>query len=231
VNDAPIEVIMDKIKVLVADDHALFCDGLCRLFEREKDIECVAVAKDGKEAVELTKKFLPDVVLIDVAMPKLDGIEAAKHIRADCPTTVILIVSAYAYEYYVHACIDAGADGYLLKNSTLGDSLINAIRLLHAGEDVFDREIVKNTLQKLFTGKGRTRLCLSELGNRELEILRLALQGMSNKKIASKLSISDQTVGTHFVNIFRKLGVESRLEAVLYAIKKGWVSINDAGLE
>ena len=222
---------MDKIKVLVADDHTLFRDGLCRLFEREKDIECVAVAKDGEEAVELTKKLLPDVVLIDVAMPKMDGIEAAKHIRATCPTTVILIVSAYDYEYYVRACIDAGADGYLLKNRTLGDSLIDAIRLVHAGEDVFDREIIKNTLQKLFTGKGRARLCLGELGNRELEILRLATQGMSNKKIASKLSISHQTVGTHFVNIFRKLGVESRLGAVLYAIKKGWVSINDTGCE
>lgn len=218
---------MDKITVLIADDHILFRDGLRRLFEDEEDIECVGMAGDGEEAVELTKNLHPDVVLIDIAMPKMDGIEAAKHIRAACPNSVILVISAYDYEHYVRACIDAGADGYLLKNRTLGDSLISAIRMVHAGEDVFDRKIIKNTVQGLLAGKGEKRLRWGGLGSRELEILRLAMKGMSNKEIASKLNISDQTVGTHFVNIFRKLGVESRLEAVLYALKKGWVNIHE----
>jgi DNA-binding NarL/FixJ family response regulator len=175
----------------------------------------------------LTKNLHPDVVLIDIAMPKMDGIEAAKHIRAACPNSVILIVSAYNYEHYIRACIDAGADGYLLKNRTLGTNLISAIRVAHAGEDVFDREIIKGTIRRFLAGKSEKRLGCGDLSSRELEILRGAMKGMSNREIASELNISDQTVGTHFVNIFRKLGVESRLEAALYVLKKGWVSIHE----
>ena len=128
---------MDKIKVMVADDHPAFREGLCRLLKDETDLEVVALPEDGEEAVESARKLQPDVAIIDISMPKLNGIEAAKQIRVAAPTTAILMVSAYSYPSYVLAALRAGAAGYLLKNAPLNE-LISAVRLVHSGEGVFD---------------------------------------------------------------------------------------------
>ena len=131
---------MEKIKVLVADDHLLAQQGLRRILEKAEDIECVAMAKNGKRAVELARKSLPDVALIDVAMPGMSGIEATKAIKASCPSTAVIILSAYDYDRYVSACAEAGASGYLLKNDVLPRRLVNAIRTVHGGTNVFDHK-------------------------------------------------------------------------------------------
>ena len=146
--------IMKKISIVVADDHTLFREGLRRLLNHEKDLECVALAQDGEEAVALTKQLMPDVVLIDIAMPKVDGIEAAKQIKSACPTTAVLILSAYKHDRYVYTCMRAGVDGYLLKNMP-PDELTNAVRLVHAGQAVFNLEATSGVLSRLFDIKDK----------------------------------------------------------------------------
>jgi len=217
---------MEKISVVVADDHALFREGLRRLLDHEEDIECVAVAQDGEEVVALTKQHVPDVVLIDIAMPKVDGIEAAKQIKSACPTTAVLMLSAYKHDRYVYACMRAGVDGYLLKNMAPGE-LANAIRLVHAGEAVFNLEATSNVLCRLFHIRDKQGVGADGLRSRELEVLKLATKGMNNKDIASQLCISEHTVRSHFGNIFRKLGTETRTEAVSLAFKKGLITVDD----
>jgi len=215
----------EKIKVLVADDHAMFRDGLDRMLNNEEDIECVATAGDGEQAINLAKEFLPDVAIIDVAMPRMNGIEAAKQIKAACPSIAILIVSAYKYRYYILACMKARVSGYLLKDSGR-DELVNAIRMIHAGKTVFDHEIASK-IQDDLASKQNTGGGTPVLGNRELEVLSLAATGMGNKEIGHRLNISVYTVSTHLVHIFRKLGVESRTAAILYTLKEGWFNIDD----
>ena len=217
---------MDKIKVLVADDHPAFREGLCRLIDGEKDMECVATVPNGEEAARLAKELAPDVAIIDVAMPKLNGIEATKQIKAACPTTAILMVSAFGYESYLLASLRAGAAGYLLKSTPLRE-LTNAVRSVQAGEAVFDLKSASKILRRLSAEKDAKRRSLEELHPRELGVLRLAANGMSNKEIAVELVISERTVQTHMVNIFGKLGVGSRTEAVLHALKEGWLTFDD----
>jgi DNA-binding NarL/FixJ family response regulator len=216
---------MKKISVVVADDHALFREGLRQLLNREEDLECVAVAQDGEEAITLTKQYMPDVVLIDISMPKVDGIEAAKQIKSACPTTAVLILSAYKHDRYVYTCMQAGVDGYLLKNMPPAE-LTNAIRLVHAGQAVFNLEATSGVLSRLFD-KAKEKVGADELHSRELEVLKLAARGMVNKDIASQLCISEHTVRSHFANIFRKLGAETRTEAVSLAFKKGLIAVDD----
>lgn len=219
---------MKKIKVLVADDHILMRDGLCQLLEKEKDIECIAQASNGKEAITLAKEMLPDVVIMDVAMPEVDGIEAAKKIKADCPGIAVLMLSAHKYRYYILACLKAGVDGYLLKD-TPRQELAFAIRMVHAGKSVFDLEATNKIIHDLAISEGG-KSAIHGLSSRELEILRLAARGMGNKEIGCELDISSHTVGSHLVNIFRKLGVTSRTEATLYALKEGWFTVGDLNL-
>jgi DNA-binding NarL/FixJ family response regulator len=217
---------VEKIRVLIADDHPAFREGLCQLLEHEEDLECVAEAADGEEAVRLAIELLPDVAIIDIAMPKLNGIEAAAQNKAARPAIAILMVSAFGYESYILASLRAGAAGYLLKNAPLRE-LTNAIRSVHAGEAVFDLKATSKILRRLVGDKGEERIELEELHPRELEVLRLIGKGMSNKEIARELVISERTVQTHLVNVFRKLDVGSRTEAVLHALREGWLTLDD----
>jgi len=217
---------VEKIRVLIADDHPVFREGLCQLLEREEDLECVAKTADGVEAVRLAKELLPDVAVIDVAMPRLNGIEAARQIKASCPATAILMVSAFGYESYVLASLRAGAAGYLLKSAAPRE-LANAVRSANAGEAVFDLKAAGKILARLAAEKGEEQRELEELQPRELEVLKLAAKGMTNKEIAEELFISERTVQSHLVNIFRKLDVGSRTEAVLHALREGWLTLDD----
>lgn len=221
-------LIVEKIRVLVADDHPIVRNGLSQLCEVEEDLECIAKVEDGEQAIRLTKELVPDVAIIDIAMPKVNGIEAAKQIKADCPTTAVLVISAYKYDYYILACFKAGIDGYLLKDTPPAE-IANAIRTVHAGKGVFDLEATGKLMHDLATNKDMGSLGSIEMGVRELEVLKLAAKGWGNKEIADKLCISEHTVGSHFAHIFRKLGVTSRTEALLYALKQGWFNINDLG--
>jgi two-component system, NarL family, response regulator LiaR len=215
------------INVIIADDHMLVREGLQRILESEEDINCVGTASDGLEALDLIKQLSPDIAIIDVKMPKMDGVEATRLIKENYPNVGVIILSAYDYSEYVFASLENGADGYILKDRLPAIGLLNAIRLISIGTAVMDSKIRKMICSSSILTKRHKNLkesCL--LAPREIEILQLASAGMSNKQISIQLSISNQTVGTHFANIFKKLDVQSRMEAVLLAIQKGWIAFS-----
>jgi NarL family two-component system response regulator LiaR len=219
---------VDKVRILLAEDHVIVREGTRELVQRERDMEVVGEASDGEEAVELAAKLQPDVVVMDIAMPKLNGIEATKQIKAFRPATVVLILSAYDTEQYIFALLEAGAAGYLLKN-VRGRELIDAIRAVYAGESVLSPKVAHKVLSRFMPSitkpsEERTAELLSE---RELEVLKLAAKGMSNKEIAEQLFLSVHTVQTHLGNIFNRLDVGSRTEAILYGLRKGWFTLED----
>ncbi|MBI2869008.1 MAG: response regulator transcription factor [Chloroflexi bacterium] len=214
-----------KIRVLVADDHPALREGLSRLLGDETDMEVVGVAGEGGETVRLARQSSPDVIIMDIAMPGLSGIEAAKQIKETSPDTAILMMTAYDYESYILASLRAGAAGYLLKDTSLRD-VVNAVRMVFNGESVFALKATSKLLRRL-DPQGSQDRGTPDLQSRELEILRLAARGISNREIALKLEISERTVQTHLVNIFRKLKVGSRTEAVLRALRLGWLTAED----
>jgi NarL family two-component system response regulator LiaR len=219
---------MDKIKVLLAEDHVIVREGTGKLVWDEPDMEVVGEANDGEEAVELTTKLNPDVVVMDIAMPKLNGIEATKRIKDLNPATAVLILTAYDNDQYIFALLEAGAAGYLLKN-VKGSELIEAIRAVHAGESVLHPAVTRRVIERLTTpAAGSTEAKTVEpLSEREMEVLKLAAKGISNKDIAGQLFLSPRTVQAHLANVFNKLGVGSRTEAVLYGLRRGWFTLED----
>jgi len=216
----------EKVRVLVADDHAIVREGLCSVLSEEADLEVVARAADGKEAIELAKELHPDVAIIDIVMPQLDGIETVKQIKVACPAIAIIMLSAYDYEAYILAALGAGAAGYLLKETSPRE-LVNAIRMVHAGQGVVDLKAWNQIQQRLTASKDEGKRSLEKFQTCELDILKLVGKGMSNREIAKNLTISGRTVQTHLDNIFTKLGVHSRTEAVVYALREGWLTLDD----
>ena len=214
------------ITILIADDHPTYREGLRQLLSAETDFECIGVACDGAEAIEMAKQFQPDVALIDIIMPELNGIKATAHIKASCPNTAVLVLSAFDQTAYILPVVQAGASGYLLKNSSL-DDIANAIRLVHSGDTVLDSAAVDVVMANIRTGSTSKGNRSDDLGSREMEVLTLTAKGMSNKGIAEQLALSERTVQTHLVSIFKKLSVSSRTQAVLYALRKGWLSLED----
>jgi NarL family two-component system response regulator LiaR len=219
---------MSKIRVLLADDHVVLREGTRELLEREGDIEVVAEAGDGEEAVRLTSQWSPDVAIMDIAMPKLNGIEATRQIKNVHPGTAVLVLSAYDDDQYVFALLEGGAAGYLLKN-VRADELVRAVRAVHAGESVLHPTITRKVLDRFASPEPEPAQedVLDHLSERELEVLTLASRGMTNQEIADELVLSIRTVQTHLSNIFSKMGVGSRTEAVIQALKKGWLTLED----
>lgn len=216
-----------RIALLLADDHPAFREGLSRLLAEESDLEIVAKVGDGWEAVKAAEQFLPDVAIVDVAMPGLDGIEALRQIRIKSPRTAVIVLSAYDYESYVLPAVEAGAAAYLLK-SALVDDVVAAIRAVNKGHTVFCPKASCKIVARLSESSGKTReMTELRIHGRELEVLRFAAGGLSNKAIAAKLVISDRTVQAHFRNILRKLGVSSRTEAVIRALREGWITFEN----
>ncbi len=220
---------MGKIRILLADDHAMVREGTKALLGREDDLEVVAEAGDGKKAVQLAIRQRPDVVIMDFAMPQFNGIEATRQIKAVDPTIAVLVLTAYDSEQYVFAFLEAGAAGYLLKDVHI-DELANAIRSVHAGESILHPAIARKVINRFAQPMGKRNgkeNALAPLTERELEVLKLAAKGMSNHEIARKLDISVRTVQTHLANIFNKMSVGSRTEAVVCGLKRGWLTFED----
>lgn len=219
---------MDRIRILIADDHTLVRDGTRRILESEKDLEVVAEASNGEEAVALTSSLRPNIAIIDIAMPVLDGIEVTRQIKALYPETAILILTAHDNDQFIYNLLEAGAAGYLLK-SVRSQELVDAVRALHAGESVLHPAIARKVLNYFASPSGRDKKqWRSEtLTQRELDILKLVTKGFSNKEIADELSLSARTVQRHLESIFNKLQVGSRTEAVVRGLKEGWVTLND----
>lgn len=214
-----------KIRILLADDHTVVRRGLRLLLEGQPDFSVVAEAADGKQAVDAAEASKPDVVLLDIAMPNLNGIEAAQRILAVAPNTSIVVLSMHSDESYVLRALKAGAKGYLLKDSAEGD-LIEAIKSVTRGKTFFSPEITK-MLAEDYVREIRTRGIEDSyelLTPREREILQLLAEGKSNKDIAGLLNLSLYTVETHRRNLQDKLNLHSFAELILYAVRKGVIS-------
>jgi len=218
---------MTGIRILLADDHVMVREGTRRILEKEADLQVVAEASDGREAVALTEREHPDVAVIDISMPVMNGIEATKEIKRIAPQTAVLVLSAYDDDEYVFAILEAGAAGYLLKNAR-GSEVIDAVRRVHEGESVLHPAIAKKLLQRISHDRAPATAGVGEsLTERELTVLRLAGRGLSNREIADTLVVSPRTVQSHMANIFSKLGVGSRTEAVMMGLRRGWLVLTE----
>ena len=208
--------IVNKITVLLVDDHSLVRRGFRRILEDESDLAVVGEAGDGAEAVRVAKDLHPQVIVMDCALPNMNGLDATRKILAAHPATAVLMLSMHSEETWVHQALDAGARGYLLK-SVVDMELVTAIRRVARGEIVLDPQVAKAA-----TLKGESS---SALTARELEVLQLIVDGQSNKEIAAKLGLSANTVAVHRANIMEALGIHKTAELVVYAIRNGLVNI------
>jgi two-component system response regulator NreC len=216
---------MSEVRILVADDHPLIRGGLRTLLERQEGFAVVAEAADGRQAVELARATRPAVALLDIAMPNLNGIEAARQISAELPQTRIVILSVHADEAYVLKALKAGARGYLLKDSAESD-IVSAVRLVHGGKAFFSPEISRVLVEDYVQQLKRRGIDDSYelLTTREREILQLLAEGRANRDIATLLHVSVYTVETHRSHILQKLNLHSLPELILYAVRKGVIS-------
>ena len=219
---------MEQIKLLIADDHAVVREGTRQILERETDLTVVAEACNGEEAIKLAGTSRPDVAIIDISMPNVDGIEATKQIKTLYPGIAVLILTAYDDEQFVFSLLEAGAAGYLLK-SVRGQELVEAIRQVYNGESVLHPAIARKVLNRFAPKPGRLERKKPDkiLSSREMDVLNIAARGLSNQEIADELCLSLRTVQAHLGHIFNKLQVSSRTEAVVRAIKEGWVSVDN----
>ncbi len=215
----------EPIRVLVVDDHAIVRKGIRALLSREHEIEVIGEAADGEEAVDQAQSLCPDVILMDLVMPRLDGIEAIKRIVAQQPKARILVLTSFAADDKVFPAIKVGALGYLLKDSG-PDELVQAIHHVYRGEPSLDPSIARKLLQEL-SHPPKIAPTTDPLTQRELDVLRLVAQGKSNREIAEQLVITEMTVRTHVSNILSKLHLASRTQAALYALKEGLASLED----
>ena len=213
------------ISILLAEDHKIVREGTRQLLEQYPDFCITGEAEDGKEAVRLAMELKPDVVVMDVRMPSINGIEATRMIKTCSPEIQILILSAYDEDRYVFPLLEAGASGYLLKTAS-GAELAEAIRTINKGETALATHIAGKLVNRLNHGQPYQNPEMHErLTEREMEVLQLTALGKSNKDIAAALSIRPLTVQVHLRNIFGKLGVRSRSQAVAYAICHGWITL------
>ncbi len=213
-----------KIRVLLADDHAIVRQGVKLILMAEPDIEVVAEAEDGEQAVEMAKKLKPDVAVLDISMPGINGVEATRQIKAALPETHTLTLTMHSDDAYVFQLLKAGASGYVLKNAAATD-LVQAVRAARRGEAFLypsvAKAVVADYLKRLATGEGRETY--DGLTEREKEILTLVAEGATNQDIAQRLYISVKTVQTHRAHIMEKLNLHDRTMLVRYAIRKGLI--------
>ncbi|HEY3247215.1 MAG TPA: response regulator transcription factor [bacterium] len=217
-----------RIRILIADDHALFRRGVRRVMETSPEIEVVGEASSGEEAVRLVGDLAPDIVLCDVQMPRLSGLEAARMITSTSPRTRVIMLTVHADEEYLFEAIKAGAMGYLLKDST-PEELMHAIRIVHGGEGLLPPTMAAKVMREFARNQETKPLAevLTPLTPREVEILQHVTGGLANKEIGQRLGISERTVKNHLSNIMEKLHVNSRTQAAVYALRTGLVVPQD----
>jgi DNA-binding NarL/FixJ family response regulator len=216
-------VVTKAVRVLVADDQTLFRTGLTSLLNEDERVEVVGQAVDGADAVKQALRLKPDVILMDVKMPNVDGIEATRQIIEAMPGAKVLILTTFETDSQVIQALKAGASGYVLKDSS-ASAIISSIVAVLAGERVMASAVANRVLEML-TGTTTPKEFYDGLTNREIEILKLLANGMANKQIAYRLKISEKTVRNHVSNTYEKLGIYDRSQAVLYAVKKGLVEV------
>jgi DNA-binding NarL/FixJ family response regulator len=212
------------IRVVVADDHKVVRAGIRELLADEPDIQVVGEARDGQEAVALAISLRPDVVVMDINMPELSGVEATRQIRAAAPTVRVLALTAYQDDPYIYGLLDAGASGYMLKTAE-GQEIVRAVRATAAGQSAIDPAVAPRLIARLT----RPVQHAETLTERELEVLRLAARGQTNKQIGAELQISDRTVQNHLANIYAKLEVASRTEAVTVGLQRNLITLREEG--
>lgn len=207
-----------NVRILIADDHPVIREGLSAMLSSVAGFEVVGEARDGQEAMDLALRLVPDIVLMDLRMPGMDGVQAMRLIHAQCESIRFIILTVYDNDEYIFEGIRAGASAYLLKDVSR-DELINAIREVHRGQSLLHPQITRKLFDRVSgSGEGEHGVTLTD---RELEILRMMANGASNKQIAARLKISSHTVKTHVSNIYQKLEVNDRAEAVAKAIRQG----------
>jgi DNA-binding NarL/FixJ family response regulator len=220
---------VDAIRVAIVDDQRLFTRGLSGLVEMLPGVEVVGVAYDGEEAVALCRKEEPDVVLMDISMPRMDGISATREIKDLLPQTAVVILTGHEEDEHVFEGIKAGAQGYLLKDSEPED-LSRAIHTVYAGNTIIAPDLAQKMLSTFENGGGPggvRRLAPPPLTERELEVIRALARGMSDRQIAQSLGISEKTVRNHTSNIYRKLHIFDRTQAVIYAVREGVIDVEE----
>ena len=217
---------LKTIRVLIVDDHAIVRKGIRALLATESDIQVIGEASDGAEAITLAQALHPDVILMDLVMPKMDGIEATRRITASQPGVRVLVLTSFAADDKVFPAIKAGALGYLLKD-TGPDDLLRAVHQVHLGQPTLEPSIARKVLSEL-AHPPQEPLTPDPLTERELDVLRRVAQGNSNKEIAEQLDIAEMTVRAHVSNILGKLHLASRTQAALYALRKGLASLEDS---
>ena len=217
---------VETIRVLIVDDHAIVRKGIRALLATESDIQVIGEASDGAEAIALAQALHPDVILMDLVMPKMDGIEATRRITASQSGVRVLVLTSFAADDKVFPAIKAGALGYLLKD-TGPDDLLRAVHQVHLGQPTLEPSIARKVLSEL-AHPPQEPLTPDPLTERELDVLRRVAQGNSNKEIAEQLDIAEMTVRAHVSNILGKLHLASRTQAALYALRKGLASLEDS---
>jgi len=229
-------IMVDKIKVMIVDDHPVFRQGLRNILAMHEDLHIVGEAADGREAIKLAQRLQPDVVMMDINLPTLNGLQAARELKGLCPEINIIMLTAYDDKEQIYHAIRAGASAYHAKDVS-PTSLVDVIRRVSQGQyviggKILDEDGVDKWLLEEFRRFGNVEIdrearFLSPLSPREMEILELVIQGMSNKEIAYCLGISHQTVKNHMTSILSKLGVADRTQATVYALRHGWVPLRE----
>ena len=207
------------IRVVLADDHTIVREGTAELLRRAGDIEVIGQASDGLEALNTVKEMHPDVLVLDLMMPGIDGLEVARRVRQASPGTAVLILTAHEDRQYVMAALEAGAAGYMSKSDRGGD-VIDAVRSVAAGRTALSPRVASSVVARALGDSDES----ASLTAREKDVLRAVARGLSNKQIATDLQMSERTVQTHLTHVFSKLGVSSRTEAAMLAVKEGWVT-------
>lgn len=213
------------LRILLADDHAILREGLRRLLEAEPDFQVVGEASDGREAIERASELRPDIVVMDISMPAINGVAAAQRLKSLDPAVSVLVLTVHEEKGYLRELFQAGASGYLLKRSASGE-LIRALRSLAAGATYIDPHLSGKLINALLPGKEDVATGQASLSDRESEVLRLIAIGHSNKEIAAKLDVSVKTIETYKARAMEKLHLRSRVDIVAHAAEEGWLPRN-----
>ena len=215
---------MQGIKILIVDDHTVVRDGLSAILGREREFAVVGEARNGLEAVDQARELQPDVILMDLRMPELDGVEAMRRIRGEDPAVNFIVLTTFDNDEYIFDAIEAGAKGYLLKDASRQE-LFQAVRAVHRGQSLIQPVVAARVLDRFAQLSREAASKAGVLSEREMEVLRLMAKGAANKEIAADLSIGESTVKTHVANIFQKLEVNDRTGAVTQALQRGIIKL------